>query len=264
MLTETPAAGTVYRKVEDLVGWVTIANSARRNALSVSMMGLLDEILRDLDDDPAVRVIVLRGEGSAAFAAGADISEFEAQQTNTEARALADEVVTSLFGALKALSTPVLAMIHGHCVGAGVAVALGADIRWAADDSRFAIPAARLGIGYPVALTQRLVRAVGPGQAAEILFTGRTLSAGEALQSGLVNRILPAGELEEATRELAATVAANAPLSVRAAKAAIRAAADETQRDAAEVLVAACAESDDVREGQRAFMAKRPPRFLGR
>jgi enoyl-CoA hydratase len=262
-MSERPPAGTVRGEVEGHVGWVTISNPARRNALSTSMMGLLDETLRRLDEDPAVRVIVLRGEGSVAFAAGADISEFAAQQSSAEARALAVKTEMSLFGGLAALATPLIAMIHGHCLGAGVAVALGADIRIAADDSRFAIPAARLGIGYPVELTQALVHVVGPGHAAEILFTGRTLRAPEALRSGLVNRIVPAAELEGVTAELAAVVAANAPLSVRAAKGAIRAAADPTRGDDAEALVAACAGSEDAREGQRAFMEKRPPTFSG-
>ncbi|MPY55681.1 enoyl-CoA hydratase-related protein [Streptomyces spongiae] len=262
-MSATPPAGTVHGKVEDSVGWVTISNPGRRNALSISMMGQLDEILRRLDDDPAVRVIVLRGEGRVAFAAGADISEFEAQQAGAAARSLAEKTEASLFGGLATLSTPLIAMIHGHCLGAGVAVALGADIRIAADNSRFAVPAARLGIGYPVALTQVLVHAVGPAHAAEILFAGCALAAPEALRAGLVNRVLPVEQLEETTRALAATIAANAPLTVRAAKAAIRAAADSTRWDDAEALVALCAESEDAREGRRAFMEKRPPKFLG-
>ncbi len=255
--------GSVHADTADAAGWVTISNPARRNALSVSMMGQLDEALRSLDADPAVRAIVLRGEGTAAFAAGADISEFEARQDSDEARELADKTVASLFDCLEALSTPLIAMIHGYCFGAGVAIALGADIRIAAEDSRFAIPAARLGIGYPVSLTHALQRAVGPGYAAEILFTGRAISSIEALGSGLVNRLLPAGTLEQATRELAATIAANAPLSVRAAKAALRAAHAPGRLAAAEALTAACASSADAREGHRAFLEKRPPRFQG-
>jgi enoyl-CoA hydratase/carnithine racemase len=158
--------GQVLAEVADAAGWVTISNPARRNALSVSMMGQLDETLRRLDADPAVHVIVLRGEGTVAFAAGADISEFEAKQANEEAWRLADKTLTSLFGCLDDLATPLIAMIHGYCYGAGVAIALGADIRIAADDSRFAVPAAKLGIGYPVPLAQALQRVTGPGYAA--------------------------------------------------------------------------------------------------
>ncbi|MEV4581537.1 enoyl-CoA hydratase-related protein [Nonomuraea jabiensis] len=263
-MTRTTAAGTVYSDLRDEVAWITISYPARRNALTTGMMAHLAETLRLREDDPAVRVIVLRGEGTAAFAAGADISEFDAQQTTPEAQRLADTAVTSLFGTLGMLTTPVIAMIHGHCIGAGLAIALAADIRIAADDSRFAIPAARLGIGYPVPLTQALVQAVGPGHAADILFTGRRLSAREALGTGLISHVVPSTELETHTRTVAATIAANAPLSVRAAKTAIRATSDAGLKTTAEELVAACRHSRDAREGQHAFLEKRAPRFTGR
>jgi enoyl-CoA hydratase/carnithine racemase len=249
--------------VQGAVAWITVSNPTKRNALSVTMMNMLGESLARLDRDPDVRVIVLRGDGTDAFAAGADISEFEALRASAETRLLAERTTASLSGALAASATPVIAMIHGYCLGAGLAIALGADIRVAADTGRFAIPAARLGIGYPLALVDALVHSVGPGMAAEILFTARMLSADEALNAGLVNHVLPPDELEEATRELAATIAANAPLSVRAAKAAIRAAADSSRREAADALIAACTTSADAREGQRAFLEKRRPGFVG-
>jgi len=263
LVNDAPGAGTVHVESDDAIAWVTISNPARRNALSISMMGMLAESLRRLDADPDVRVIVVRGDGTDAFAAGADITEFEAQQTSAEARQSADRTVAGLFDILATSATPVVAMIHGYCLGAGMAIALAADIRIADDDSRFAIPAARLGIGYPLSLTHALVSAAGSGMAAEILFTGRMLAAGEALSAGLVNRLLPSHALEAATRDLAGSIAANAPLSVHAAKAAIRAVADPARREAAEALVAACAVSADAREGQRAFSEKRRPRFAG-
>jgi enoyl-CoA hydratase len=260
---EAPAAGRVRTETDAAVAWVTIDNQAKRNALSVSMMNALGESVARLDADPSVRVIVLRGAGTGAFAAGADISEFEGQQSDAGGRQSSDLVMTSLFGALAAAETPVIAMIHGYCLGAGVALALAADIRIAADDSRFSIPAARLGVGYPLALAHALVGVTGPGMAAEILFTGRLLSAGEALRTGLVGRLLPAGELDGATRELAATIAANAPLSIRAAKASIGAFASPQRRPVAEAFIADCGKSADAREGQRAFMDKRRPGFTG-
>jgi enoyl-CoA hydratase/carnithine racemase len=255
--------GAILASAADSIGWITISNPARRNAVSVTMMGALGETLCGLDADPAVRVLVVRGEGTLAFAAGADISEFESRQDSDEAQLAADKAVAQLFASLESLSKPLIAMIHGYCFGAGVAIALGADIRLAADDSRFAIPAAKLGIGYPVALTQALVRTTGPGLAAEILLTGRALRADEAFQARLVNRLLPADRLEDATRELASGIAANAPLSLRAAKAAIRSAGSPDRLETAEALVGACLYSQDAREGQRAFMEKRPPRFQG-
>jgi len=259
---EAPAAGRVQVETDGAVSWVTIDNPAKRNALSVSMMNELGARLARLDADPAVHVIALRGAGTDAFAAGADISEFEAQRGSADA-GQSDRIVTSLFGALATAVTPVIAMIHGYCIGGGMAIALGADIRIAADNSRFAIPAARLGVGYPLPLAHALVGAAGPGMAAEILFTGRMLSADEALRAGLVNRLLPADELEGATRELAAVIAANAPLSVRAAKASIGAFASAERRPVAESFIADCGKSADAREGQRAFMEKRRPSFTG-
>ncbi|WP_242909580.1 enoyl-CoA hydratase-related protein [Actinomadura terrae] len=246
------------------IGWITVSNPARHNALSIRMMDALGRTLDRLDADPGVKVIVVRGGGTAAFAAGADISEFEAERSTAEARRRADGAITDLFGTLDRLATPLIAMIHGHCLGAGLALALGADIRIADDRGRFAIPAGRLGLAYPVPLVHALVRAVGPGHAAEILFTAAPLDAAEALRAGLVNRVVASGELEEVTRATAERIAANAPLSVRAAKTAIRSAADPALAAAAERLVEECAESDDAREGRRAFMAKRPPRFTGR
>jgi enoyl-CoA hydratase len=255
--------GTVNVDVQGAIGWATISNPEQRNALSTAMMSLLDDGLHRLDADPDVRVIVLRGEGSAAFAAGADISEFHGQQNNGEVKQLADAIVGKLFARLELLSTPLVAMIHGYCLGAGMAIALGADIRICSADSTFAIPAARLGIGYPIALTRALVRTAGPAHAAEVLFTGRRLSAGEALQAGIVNRVVSSETLSTTVLELAETIATNAPLSVRAAKAAIRSVDAPERLAAAEAYVSACVDSSDAREGQRAFMDKRRPQFQG-
>jgi enoyl-CoA hydratase len=261
-VTRAAEAG-VFTAVTDGVAWVTISNPAKRNALSIGVMASLETQLRQLDADPAVKVIVLRGEGTQAFAAGADISEFEGQQNSVEARLAADETVTRLFEVLGGICTPLVAMIYGHCLGAGVAVALGADLRIAAEGARFGIPAARLGIGYPVSLTHALVHTVGRAHAADVLFTGRVFTSREAVQFGLVNRVVPDAHLEDEVKQVASTIAANAPLSVRAAKVSIRTAADLASRPLAEDLVAACVGSQDAVEGQRAWMQKRPARFVG-
>jgi enoyl-CoA hydratase/carnithine racemase len=255
--------GTVGVDVRGAIGWLTISNPARHNALSTTMMTLLDDGLRGLDADPAVRVIVLRGEGTAAFAAGADISEFDVQQNSSAARQRADEIVARLSSCLQSLATPLVAMIQGNCLGAGMAIALGADIRICSEDSKFAIPAARLGIGYPVALTRSLVFSAGPGHAAEILFTGRRFSAREALTAGFVNQVVAPESLEARIVELTEMIAANSPLSVKAAKAAINAAQAPERLEAAEALALACVDSADATEGQRAFMEKRRPQFQG-
>ena len=258
------ASGAVYAKVHDQVASIVISNPARRNALSVSMMAELGQALRRIDADPEVAVAVVRGEGET-FVSGADISEFGAQQDSAEARQQAGEAMAVMFGALGDLSKPLIAMIQGYCIGGGMAVALGADIRIAAAGSRFAIPAARLGVGYPLPEVHLLVSAVGPARAAEILFTGSQFSADQALAAGLINRVVSPGDLEPVVTELARRLADNAPLSIRAAKAAIRASVIGTpdRRATAEKHISVCADSADAREGQRAFLEKRSPRFTG-
>ncbi|WP_330229188.1 enoyl-CoA hydratase-related protein [Nocardia sp. NBC_00508] len=265
-MSRTAPTGTITAEIRDGVGWIELSNPLRRNAISTQMMTDLAEALYTLDDNPTATVIVIRGAGTSAFAAGADISEFESQQTTTEARDRADSATAAMFDALSTVSTPTIAMIHGYCIGAGVAIALGTDIRIAATGSCFAIPAARLGIGYPLPQVRALLNAAGPGIAAEILFTGRRYDALTALRTGLVNHVVGPAELESTVAELARTIATNAPLSVRAAKAALKSVLDaenSAARTAAQALIAACNDSTDALEGQRAFLEKRPPRFAG-
>ncbi|MFF4116229.1 enoyl-CoA hydratase-related protein [Streptomyces sp. NPDC001714] len=271
----TAATGTssprIRTEVRDAVGTVEISNPTRRNALSVAMMTELAAALRAMDEDQDVRVVVVRGAGEQAFVSGADISEFPGRQDEA-ARQAADDAATTLFTQLSALSVPVIARIHGYCLGAGMALALGADLRYADTRSVLAIPAARLGVGYPLAQTAALVQTVGPSVASDLLFTGRRLPAAEAHAVGLVDRVVEPAELGKVVDELAATIAANAPLSVRAAKASVQAVrrlseGDEAAGSAALVhaieAVARCRTSDDLREGALAFLEKRPPRFTG-
>jgi enoyl-CoA hydratase/carnithine racemase len=270
-MTRTTAAGPAIRTtVQGGVGTIEISNPARRNALSVSMMGEFATALQALGDDPAVRVVVLRGSGEEAFISGADISEFTGR--TDDARRIADEAADRLFTRLSQVPVPVIARIHGYCLGAGVAVALGADLRCADTRGVLAIPAAKLGVGYPIAQTAALVQTVGYAAAGDLLYTGRRLPAAEALSLGLLDRVAQPERLGEVVDELAATIAGNAPLSVRAAKAAIQAvrragngdpAADEIRRRAT-VDIGRCATSADLHEGAVAFLEKRPPRFTGR
>ncbi|GAA4351863.1 enoyl-CoA hydratase-related protein [Angustibacter luteus] len=263
-MTPPESVGIVGTEIRDGIGWVTLDNPTRRNAISTSMMATLGSTLRALDDDPTIRVIVLRGRGTDAFAAGADISEFETHQTKQASRQENEEAVGTLFGTLSELTTPLIVMVHGYCIGAGMALALAADLRISSPTGRFAIPAARLGIGYPVTLTHALVDAVGPGHASDMLFTGRTLTAEEAQSIGLINRVVDSASLEAHVLEVASQIAANAPLSVRAAKTSIKARTNSTLAERAERHVAACLDSEDAREGQRAFMERRDPTFEGR
>jgi enoyl-CoA hydratase/carnithine racemase len=273
MTSPTPArrheTGTdnLLAEVAGPVATVTFNNPARRNALSAQMRDALPPLLAALNADDDVRVVVVTGAGEAAFASGADISEFGAQRTDPADRAAYDRGQAALAQAWAAVDKPVIAMIRGFCLGGGLVTALQADIRIAADDSQFGIPAARLGLGYGFSGVTALAALIGPARTAELLFSARRFPAAEALRMGLVNQVVPAGELRAAVYGLAQDISRNAPLTVAAAKAAIREAAlPAGQRDLArvEALVEACFRSADYLEGQRAFAEKRPPAFTGR
>jgi enoyl-CoA hydratase len=252
--------------VDEGIARVTFNNPAKHNALSVEMRTALPGLLRSLQDDPDVRVVVLTGAGERAFVSGADISEFGDRRTTHEARVEFDRVSAEGARAWTALDKPTIAMIRGFCMGGGLLTALQADIRLASEDSQFGVPAARLGLGYGFAGVDTLNQLIGPARTAEILFSARRLGAEEALQIGLVNRVVPGERLEAEVAELAGTIRDNAPLTVTACKAALREARRPAdRRDLARVasLVERCFASQDYREGQRAFAEKRPPRFTG-
>ena len=253
--------------VEDGIGWMTYNNPARLNALSMDMNRAVPTILGAFQADDDVRVVVVTGAGGKAFVSGADISEFGEQRTSVDARAEYDRVAAEAGRSWGTVDKPIIAMIRGYCIGGGLLTALQADIRIAAEGSQFGVPAAKLGLGYGYAGVEKLQALVGPAWAAEILFSARRFSDAEALRIGLVNRVVPGDELEAAVRELAGQMAANAPLTIRACKAAIRELLrDPAKRDIDRVnkLVEACFRSEDYREGQQAFMEKRPPQFKGR
>ncbi len=253
-------------RIEDGVGWLTYNSPARLNALSMSMQQAVPTVLDRFQADDDVRVIVTTGAGGKAFVSGADISEFGEKRTSPEARAEYDAASAEVGRAYAGVEKPILAMIQGYCIGGGLITAMAADIRICGEGSQFGVPAARLGLGYAYGGVHQLIQLVGPAWASEILFSARRLSADEARTIGLVNRVVPADELETVVRELATTIAGNAPMTVRAAKAAIREARrDEASRDVAKVnaLVEACFRSQDYVEGQAAFMDKRPAVFTG-
>ena len=263
---ETGTEKVVARR-DGAIGWLILNNPARHNALSLAMYGAIERAVATFEADPDIRVIVVTGAGERAFVSGADISEFAEKRAAPAQIAEYDALSERASDALETVEKPTIAMIRGYCIGGGLDLALRADLRIASDDSRFGVPAARLGLGYGFSDVSRLVDLVGPAHAKEILYTGRQFSAGEALAMGLIHRVVPAAGLLETIAELCGTLAANAPLTIRAMKRSIaEALKDPAARDVAAVtaLVEACFGSADYVEGRRAFMEKRRPDFRGR
>lgn len=259
----------ILAEVQGGVGWITFNHPERRNAMSLDMWQGLGIAAEAFERDPAVRAVAMKGAGGKAFVSGADISEFEQHRADAAQKQTYDEIAARGHAGLASLTKPLIAMIEGYCVGGGLAIALAADVRFAAASSRFAIPAARLGLGYDYRGVAALARLVGPSTAKDILFSARFLEADEALRVGLVNCVVDDGApLGERVAAYAAQIAANAPLTVHAAKQALQ--AFEHYSDAAEgadavaALVLRCFDSEDYLEGRRAFLAKRQPQFQGR
>jgi enoyl-CoA hydratase/carnithine racemase len=248
------------------IGYVIFNNPERRNAVSLEMWEATARILEEFDRDKDVRVVVLTGAGDKAFVSGADISRFEDERANEEAIVRYNQTVERANTAVYDFPKPTIAMIRGYCVGGGVGLALSCDLRICSDDSRFAVPAAKLGLGYPFHGLKKLVDVVGISFAKEIFYTARQFDAEEARVMGLVNRVVPAAELDAYVKNYAQTIGENAPLTIATTKFTIgEVVKDEGKRDLAKsaAMVKQCFESQDYTEGRRAFMEKRKPVFTG-
>jgi enoyl-CoA hydratase/carnithine racemase len=266
--TATSQADTLLMEKDGPIGWVTFNQPQKRNAVSQEMWQRMPEYMRELAGDPAIRVVILRGAGDAAFVAGADISQFKDRRRNAADEEEYRRISAAGQESLATLGKPLLAMIHGFCIGGGVSIAITCDLRIAADDARFGIPAARLGLGYHYRGMEKLMGLIGPACTKELFFTARTdFTAQDALRMGLVNQVVPKADLERFTRDYALLMARNAPLTLRSAKASV----DQLLRPAAERdlalldrLIAECFNSQDYQEGVKAFSEKRRPQFQGR
>ncbi len=251
---------------ESGVGYLVFNNPERHNAVSLEMWEAASDILADFAADKAIRVVVLTGAGGKAFVSGADISKFESERSSKEAIDRYNETVDKANTAVFEFPKPTIAMIRGYCIGGGVGLALCCDLRICSDNSKFGVPAAKLGLGYGFKGIKKLVDVVGPSFAKEIFFTARQFSAAEAQTMGLVSRVLPADELEKYVKDYADTISGNAPLTVNSVKyivgEAVKSASERNLKKCDE-LVAQCFASKDYIEGRQAFMEKRKPAFTG-
>lgn len=265
--TEKIIADGIKLVLRPPLGWLVIDRPDRKNALTKAMWSLIPAAIGQLDEDDRIRVIILRGGGEETFIAGADISEFDTVRKDKATSRAYEHLNDLAFAALRDAAKPTLAMIRGHCLGGGLALAMACDLRLADTGARFGIPAAKLGVGYPPKSIADIVSVVGPSVAKDIFFTARHFDAGEADRLGLISRLLPPEELETQTIAFAEEIARCAPLTQKAAKAAINALtggdfgarANDVQR-----LCDLCFDSEDFSEGRRAFMEKRIPVFRGR
>ena len=259
------ADGKILASIKDGVGTITFNQPEKRNAMSIPMWDGMAAALDAFEADPAVRCVVLEGAGGKAFVSGADISQFEKSRSDAEAQKEYGRLTGHGREKLTNFPKPVIAKIQGFCLGGGMGIAMSCDMRIVGEGSELGIPAARLGIAYGFDMVSALVSLVGPSNAHMILMSGDRFSAPEALRIGLINKLVPAEELDAAVGKLTAQLAINAPLSLLANKRTVRAVQERAPDMAAiDAASAACFDSADYAEGRRAFMEKRKPVFTGR
>lgn len=257
--------GRIHVETIGGLGRIVIDNPGRHNALSLAMWEAIPDAVAALEADADVRVIIVTGSGSGAFASGADISEFDVVRRDATTSKTYEAANAAAFAALRRAEKPTIAVIRRFCMGGGIGLAAACDIRIASEDTAFAIPAARLGLAYPAEAVADVVALIGPSRTKDLFFTAKRIDAATALRIGLVDDVVPDEDLESAATAYVARVAALAPLTQRAVKAAINAASGNgADWDRARSLAEACFDSADYAEGRAAFREKREPVFRGR
>ena len=261
-------SATISVQQQDGIATVTFNRPDQRNAIDYHGWLELQKIATGLATDDQVKVVVFTGEGDAAFSAGADIKDFPEYRNSSDTAKVYAAAFDGALDAIEELPQPTICLIKGFCVGGGCELAMAADLRIAAENSRFGVPIARLGILLGYSEMRRLVELVGPGTALYLLLSGRLIDAQEALRTGMVNRVVPLGEIDGYTYELAREVADLAPLShqrhKRILRTVLRNPSLEGLTPEEEHLPFANFDSQDFQEGRRVFVERRTPRFTGK
>ena len=253
-------------RVEEGVGYITFNNPEKHNDVSIEMWDALEKILDEFRSSKDIRVIVLNGAGGKSFVSGADISKFDKERSSKEAVLSYNKRTQKVYELLETFPKPTIAMIDGYCIGGGLNLAVCCDIRICSEKSKFAMPAAKLSLGYPFSSIKRLFDVMGPGMAKHFMFTAEKISASEALACGLVQKLVSEENIETYVRDYALTISHNAPLTIKAMKQiGIEILKNPDERDLllCEQLASACFDSEDYKEGRKAFMEKRKPNFKG-
>ncbi len=253
-------------RIEEGVGYITFNNPDKHNAVSIEMWDALEKILDNFRNSNKIRVIVLNGAGGKSFVSGADISKFDKERSSKEAVLSYNKRTQKVYELLESFPKPTIAMIDGYCIGGGLNLAVCCDIRICSEKSKFAMPAAKLSLGYPFSSIKRLFDVMGPGMAKHFMFTAEKISATEALACGLVQKLISEDIIDSYVKDYALTIANNAPLTIKAMKQiGIEILKNPDERDLllCEKLASACFDSEDYKEGRKAFMEKRKPNFKG-
>ena len=253
-------------RTQDSVGYIIFNNPEKHNAVSIEMWDALEKFLNQFREDSNIRVVVLEGAGGKSFVSGADISKFDKERSSKEAVLSYNKRTQKVYELLETFPKPTIAMIDGYCIGGGLNLAVCCDIRICSEKSKFAMPAAKLSLGYPFSSIKRLFDVMGPGMAKHFMFTAEKISASEALACGLVQKLVSEENIETYVRDYALTISHNAPLTIKAMKQiGIEILKNPDERDLllCEQLASACFDSEDYKEGRKAFMEKRKPNFRG-
>jgi len=261
------ATDKIYARNEGGVTWLILNQPEKRNAISLDMISHGIILLKEFASEKKAKVLVLAGEGKIAFCAGGDISEFDQMRSNSKDAIKYDREALKFFDLLYNIEKPTVAMVRGYCLGGGLGLAVSCDIRICSEDAQFAIPAARLGLGYDLELMERLIELVGPSYAKEMIYTAHRYNAVDALKMGLVNRVQPKSTLEQYVIDYTINIAKNAPLSQKSAKiivSELRQIPTERNMEKCKASIERCLNSEDYLNARKDFLEKREPKFIGK